>query len=83
MLAHHVFFNQRLFHPFTGICSIRKSQGRHSHILLMGGGCPTDFFGFEILATRDFFGSMKDAEIFLDRGKKGFFGGIVLFISSN
>ena len=48
-----------------------------------GGGCPTDFFGFEILAIRDFFGSMKDAEIFLDRGKKGFFGGIVLFISSN
>ena len=30
----------------------------------------TDFFGSEILAKSDFFGSMKDAEIFLGGDKK-------------
>ena len=39
----------------------------------MTGG-PKDFFGSDILAKRDFFESMKDAEIFW---------GIVFFISSN
>ena len=37
----------------------------------------SDFFGSEILAQSDFFGSMKDDWIFLDRGKKlqrDFFG---------
>ena len=29
-----------------------------------GGGGPSDFFGSEILAKGDFFGSMKDATIF-------------------
>ena len=34
-----------------------------------------NFFGSEILAQCDFFGSMKDARIFLGREKKeGFFG---------
>ena len=51
-----------------------------------GGGGPSDFFGSEILAKSDFFGSMKDAGTFLVRKKeqrdflgckkrtKGFFG---------
>jgi len=38
-------------------------QGPHSHILMMEG--PKDFFGPDILGKRDFFGSMKDAGIFL------------------
>ena len=40
------------------------------------GGGPSDFFGSEILAKSDFLGSMKDAGIFLGRGKKnqGFLG---------
>ena len=42
------------------------AQGPHSHIL-MTGGCPSDFFGSEILAKSDFFGSMKDSEILLGR----------------
>ena len=42
---------------------------------MMGG--PSDFFGSEILAKGDFFGSMKDIGIFLGREKKTevFFGG--------
>ena len=48
------------------------------------GGGPKDFFGSEILAKRDFFGSMKDAGIFLGReNNTGIFLGIVFFISSN
>ena len=51
-----------------------------------GGGCPSDFFGSEILAESDIFGSMKDAGNFLGREKnqeiflgcekrnKGFYG---------
>ena len=35
----------------------------------MTGG-PSDFFGSEILAKSDFFGSMKDAGIFLGRENK-------------
>ena len=35
-----------------------------------GGECPSDFFGSEILANNDFFGSMKDAGIFLGCKKK-------------
>ena len=35
-----------------------------------GGGSPSDFFGSEILAKSDFFGSMKDTRIFLGRKKK-------------
>ena len=34
-----------------------------------GGGGLHDFFGPEILAQSDFFGSMKDAGIFLGREK--------------
>ena len=34
------------------------------------GGGPSDFFGSEILAKSKFFGSMKDAGIFLGREKK-------------
>ena len=50
------------------------ARGPHSHILMTGG--PNDFFGSEILAKGDFFGSMKDARIFLGCEKKteGFFG---------
>ena len=35
-----------------------------------GGGVPSDFFGSEILAKSDFFGSMKDTEIFLGREER-------------
>ena len=53
-------------------------QGPHSHILMMGEGGegPSDFFGSEIVAKSNFFGSMKCAGIFLGREKKteGFFG---------
>ena len=45
-------------------------QGHRSHILMTGGGGPSDFFGSEILAKSDFVGSMKDAGIFLGREKK-------------
>ena len=49
---------------------------------MMGGGLK-DFFGSDILAKRDFFGSMKDAGIFLGReNNTGIFWGI-FFISSN
>ena len=59
------------------------SQGPHSHILMTEGG-PKDFFGSDILAKRDFLGSMKDAGIFLGReNNTGIFLGIVFFISSN
>ena len=59
------------------------SQGPHSHILMREGG-PKDFFGSDILAKRDFLGSMKDAGIFLGReNNTGIFLGIVFFISSN
>ena len=51
---------------------------------MTGGGSPRDFFGSEILAKRDFLGSMKDTGIFWGRKKtpKDLFG-IVFFISSN
>ena len=62
-------------------------QGPHSHILMTGGrggGGPKDFFGSDILAKRDFLGSIKDAGIFLGReNNTGIFLGIVFFISSN
>ena len=49
-----------------------------------GGGGPKDLFGSDILAKRDFFGSMEDAGIFLGReNNTGIFLGIVFFISSN
>ena len=48
------------------------------------GRGPKDFFGADILARRDFLGSMKDARIFLGReNNTGIFWGIVFFISSN
>ena len=46
-----------------------KPQKLDSHILMTGG--PSDFLGSEILAQSDFFGSMKDAGIFLGREKNG------------
>ena len=46
-----------------------------------GGGGPKDFFGSDILAKRDFFGSMKDAGISLGRETtQGFFR--VLYFTS-
>ena len=63
------------------------SQGPHSHILMMGGGGrggPKDLFGSDILAKRDFLGSIKDAGIFWGReNNTGIFLGTVFFISSN
>ena len=67
-----------------GIKTNLNPQGPHSHILMTGGGGPKDFFGSDILAKRDFFGSMKDAGIFLGHeNNTGIFLGIVFFISSN
>ena len=41
-----------------------------------GGGGPSDFFGSEILAQSDFFGSMKHAKIFWGHEKnRGIFWG--------
>ena len=37
---------------------ILKLQGPHSHILVMKGGDPRDFFGSEILAKMEFFGGL-------------------------
>ena len=49
-----------------------------------GGGGSKDFFGSDILAKKDFFGSMKDAGIFLGgENNRGIFFGIVFFITSN
>ena len=56
--------------------------GSHCHVL-MTGGVPKDFLGSEILAKRDFFGSMKDAGIFLVYEKTEIFWGFVSFFSSN
>ena len=56
---------------------VSRSQGPHSYIFMMGGGGPSDFFGSEILAKSDLFGSMKGAGIFLGHEKKpGIFGGL-------
>ena len=55
------------------------AQGPHSHILMTGGGGggSKDFFGSDILAKKDFFGSMKDAGIFLGgENNRGIFFGI-------
>ena len=61
----------------------RDPRGPHSHILMRGGG-PKDFFRSDILAKRDFFGSMKDAGISLGReNNTGIFSGIVFYVSSN
>ena len=45
----------------------------HSHFLMTG--VLGDYFGFDILAKSDFWGSMKDTRIFLGHEKKtkGFF----------
>ena len=62
--------------------AVNNAQGPHSHILMTGGS--EGFFGSDILDKRDFFGSMKDASIFLGReNNTGIFLGIVFFISSN
>ena len=45
--------------------TMSKPQGPHSHILLMGGGEGGVLFGSEILAKKGFFGSIKDAGVFL------------------
>ena len=52
-------------------------QGPHSHILMTGRGAGlSDFFGSEILAKSDFFGSMKDAGIFwVAKNNRGIFWG--------
>ena len=58
-----------------------RSFGSHSHILMTGS--PRDFFGSDILVKRDFFGSMKDAGIFLGReNNTGIFLGIVAQINN-
>ena len=45
----------------------------HSHITRRGD--PSDFFGSDVLAKKDFLGSMKDARIFgVVTKTEGFFG---------
>ena len=43
---------------------------------MSGGGGLSDFFGSEILAKSDFFGSLKDGRIFLgcENKQRDFFG---------
>ena len=50
---------------------------------LGGGRGSKGYFWSELLAKRDFFGSMKEAGIFWGCKKTGIFFGIVLFVSSN
>ena len=49
-----------------------EAKWPHLHILMMGGGGGSEWFFWvrKILAKSDFFGSMKDAGIFLGREKK-------------
>ena len=49
---------------------MQDPQRPHSHILMTRGGGASDFFGSEILFKSDFFGSIKDAGIFLGREEK-------------
>ena len=49
---------------FINLKFMKTAQRPHSHILLAKG-----FFGSEVLAKRDFFGSMKDTGIFLGHEK--------------
>ena len=78
VLGVHLFQSKIDFHQFFKIDGL-------SLILIPGaplayfsdGGGPKDFFGSDILAKRDFFGSMKDAAIFLGReNNTGIFLGI-------
>ena len=64
---------------FYRVPIVKQPQGPHSHILMVGG--PKDFFWSDILAKRDFFGSVKDAGIFrVAKTTEGFFW--VLYFSS-
>ena len=48
----------------------------YSILMMAGGGGQSEFFGSKILAKSDFFGSMKDARIFLGYKKtRPIFGG--------
>ena len=67
-------------HHIKQLTIYESPQGPQSHNLMTegrGGGFLSDFLGTEILAKSDFFGSMKDAGIFLghDKKKEGFFFG--------
>ena len=74
----HLMLVQQGFQQLTRYV-MHVAQGPHSHILRTGWG-PKDFFGSDILAKRDFFGSMKDAGIFLDReNNTGIFFGYCIF----
>ena len=67
---------------FSSLVSIPYSQGPHSHILMTGGS--DGFFWVWHFGQKGFFGSMKDAGIFLGReNNTGIFLGVVFFISSN
>ena len=58
--------------------TLMSTQGPHPHILMTGGS--EGFIGSDILAKRDFFGSMKDAGIFLGReNNTGILGGYFIF----
>ena len=59
-----------------------NAQGPHPHILLMGGRDLRDSFGSEILAKRDFFGSMKDMGIFWVAKKTQVFFRVLYFSSA-
>ena len=49
----------------------------------MTGGCPKDLFWSEILAKRDFWGSMNTLGLFWVAENTGIFLGIVFSINSN
>ena len=67
---------------FTKHSALLHTQGSHSHILITGGGGPSDFFGSEILAksglrkmTGFFWVVKKNRGIFLgcENRTKGYF----------
>ena len=53
-----------------------EAQRPHSHILMTGGGGPSDFFGSEILAQSDVLRSMKrHRNVFGSQKNRGIFWG--------
>ena len=76
IVSPHIIHSFELF--YSEELNLYFAQGPHSHILMTGG--PKDFFESDILAKRDFFGSMKDAGICLGReNNTGIFFGYCIF----
>ena len=57
------------------LSGVPQAQGPHPHILMTGGGGPSEFFGFKILAKSDFWVYERRRD-FLGREKKRDFLGL-------